>query len=64
MIEKKIENFFVSGRLAVILLGILALTLGIIMSTIPWVDYFVAKVRTIILVRRRPRLIEKPFIKL
>ncbi|XP_014280530.1 scavenger receptor class B member 1 isoform X2 [Halyomorpha halys] len=31
------------GRLAVVVLGILALTLGILMSTLPWVDWLILK---------------------
>lgn len=33
-----------SGRLAAILFGILALTIGIILSSIPWVDYVILRV--------------------
>uniref|UniRef100_A0A0A9YEL4 Scavenger receptor class B member 1 n=2 Tax=Lygus hesperus TaxID=30085 RepID=A0A0A9YEL4_LYGHE len=31
------------GRLAVVVLGVFALTLGILMSTVPWVDYLILK---------------------
>lgn len=33
-----------TGRIAVILFGLLALTIGIILSTIPWVDYIILRV--------------------
>lgn len=32
------------GRLAVIILGVGALALGILMSTLPWVDWIILKV--------------------
>lgn len=33
-----------AGRLAVVVLGLFALALGILLSTLPWVDYIILKV--------------------
>jgi scavenger receptor class B protein 1 len=37
--------FLISGRIAVILIGVFTLAMGIILSSIPWVDYLILKVR-------------------
>jgi hypothetical protein len=38
-------NYFsCTGRLAVILVGVFTLAMGIILSSIPWLDYIILKV--------------------
>nr|CAH7723411.1 unnamed protein product [Callosobruchus chinensis] len=36
-------SFFIFGRLAVILIGVFTLAVGIILSSIPWLDYIILK---------------------
>lgn len=39
-----IVRIFLSGRLMVIMLGLLTLAMGILLSSIPWIDYIILKV--------------------
>jgi len=38
--------FLVAGRIVAICLGLLALVVGIVLSSIPWVDYLILRVST------------------
>lgn len=38
---------YFAGRLSAIFIGVLTLVIGIILSSIPWVDYIILKVCTI-----------------
>jgi hypothetical protein len=43
------DVFFIIGRLAVIVFGLFTLAMGIILSSIPWLDYIILKVSVLIL---------------
>lgn len=40
----KLIFYFFTDRVAVIIIGIITLILGILLTTIPWLDYFILKV--------------------
>lgn len=44
-IKYKSFLFFLTDRVAVIILGIITLIAGVLLSSIPWLDYFLIKVR-------------------
>jgi hypothetical protein len=46
-----------AGRLAVFMLGLFTLIVGIVLSSIPWVDYFIYKVSQREIPQRRLKLL-------